>query len=347
MTRLPYKTFRSRFFSLRLGRRVPVVALILLVLVLLVMTINMGVGEYYIAPLEVLKTVLGLPTDNPDHNFIVNTLRLPRMLVAALVGVALGMSGAIMQGLSRNPLADPDLVGISSGASLMAILLIVVFPAVSSSYVPLAAFAGAGVTALLIYLLSWKNGDATLRLILIGIGLASILSAATSFALTFGDIYDVQRALLWLTGSVYARSWDEVYGLLPWLIVFVPASFFLARHLNVLGLGDDVAVGLGSRLHLWRGLLLLCSVALAAATVAAAGTIGFVGLMAPHLARRLVGTAHEGLLPIAGLIGGLLVVSADLVGRTIFAPTELPCGLVTSVIGAPFFLYLLYRSRKG
>jgi iron complex transport system permease protein len=311
------------------------------------MTINMGVGEYYITPLEVLKTILGVPTDNSDHNFIVNTLRLPRMLVAALVGVALGMSGAIMQGISRNPLADPDLMGISSGASLMAVLLIVVFPATPSGYVPLAAFGGAAATALLIYILSWNNGDASLRLILIGIGLASVLGAATSFALTFGDISEVQRALLWLTGSVYARSWDEVYGLLPWLITFVPASFFLARHLNVLGLGDDVAVGLGSRLHLWRGLLLLCSVALAAATVAAAGTIGFVGLMAPHLARRLVGNAHEGLLPIAGLIGGLLVVSADLVGRTIFAPIELPCGLVTSVIGAPFFLYLLYRSRKG
>jgi iron complex transport system permease protein len=343
--RFPWLTLRMRGISLRFDKRVPFVWLGLILATLVVMIINMGVGEYPIAPLEVLKTVLHLPTSNPDYDFVVNTLRLPRMLVAALVGFALGISGAIVQGLTRNPLADPNLMGISAGASLVAVLVIVLIPGVPSSILPFATFGGAVVAALLIYVLAWRGNDSPLRLILIGIGLSAILGAMTSFAITFGDIYDVQRAMIWLTGSVYGRSWDEVWGLVPWLVVFVPLAFILSPNLNVLALGEDVARGLGSRVSWQRGLLLLTAVALAGATVAAAGTLGFVGLMAPHLARRFVGQLSEGLLPTSGLIGGLLVVAADLVGRTIFAPSELPCGLVTAVIGAPFFMYLLYQKR--
>jgi iron complex transport system permease protein len=164
--------------------------------------------------------------------------------------------------------------------------------------------------------------------------------------ITFGDMYDVQRALIWLTGSVYGRSWSEFWPLLPWIVVFVPLALLLARDLNALNLGEDVARGLGSPVTWRRGLLLLTAVALAAATVAAAGTIGFVGLMAPHIARRLVGPDHSGLLPTAGVIGALIVVASDLVGRTIFAPIELPVGLITAIVGAPFFIYLLWRTRK-
>jgi iron complex transport system permease protein len=269
------------------------------------------------------------------------------MLVAALVGLALGISGAIMQGLTRNPLASPDIMGVSAGAGLVAVTLIVVVQTVPAGVLPAAAFAGALVVAGLIYVLAWRKGDSPIRMILIGVGLQAIASAATSLMMTFGDIYDVQRALIWLTGSVYARSWVELKALLPWLLVFVPLALLLARHLNVLNLGEEVARGLGSRVAWQRGLLLVAAVALAGATVAAAGTIGFVGLMAPHFARRLVGPLHEGLLPTAGLIGGLIVVAADLVGRTLFAPVELPCGLITAVIGAPFFVYLLYQQRNG
>jgi iron complex transport system permease protein len=228
---------------------------------------------------------------------------------------------------------------------LVAVTLIVVVQSVSASLVPLAAFAGAATMALLIYLLAWRKGDSPIRMILIGIGLDAIAGAGITLIITFGDIYDVQRALFWLSGSVYARSWPDLNALLPWLIVFLPLALLLARHLNALNLGEEVARGLGSQVGWQRGLLLLTSVALAGATVAAAGTIGFVDLMAPHFARRLVGPLHEGLLPTAGLIGGLIVVAADLVGRTLFAPIELPCGLVTAAIGAPFFIYLLYRQR--
>jgi iron complex transport system permease protein len=344
--RQPWITFRTSKLSFRLDKRVPPVLLLAVLAMLAAMVVNIGVGEYPIAPLDVLRAVLRLPTDNPDYDFIVNTLRLPRMLIAALVGLALGISGAIMQGLTRNPLADPSIIGISAGASLVAVTLIVVVKDVPAGVIPAAAFAGALAVAGLIYALAWKHGDSPIRLILVGVGLSAIAGAATQLMITFGDIYDVQRALLWLTGSVYGRSWAEFWPLLPWVAVFAPLALLLARDLNALNLGEELARGLGSRVARQRGLLLIAAVALAGATVAAAGTIGFVGLMAPHIARRLVGPDHTGLLPTAGALGALIVVAADLVGRTIFAPVELPCGLVTAAIGAPFFLYLLYRQRK-
>jgi iron complex transport system permease protein len=237
-------------------------------------------------------------------------------------------------------------MGISAGAALVAVTLIVVIQNVPAGVLPVGAFAGGAIMALLIYLLAWRKGDSPMRMILIGIGLEAVAGAGITLMITFGDLYDVQRALLWLSGSVYARSWAELKALLPWLILFIPLALLLARHLNALNLGEEVARGLGSRVEWQRGLLLLAAVALAGATVAAAGPVGFVALMAPHFARRMVGPLHEGLLPAAGLIGGFIVVAADLVGRTVFAPVELPCGLVTAVVGAPFFVYLLYQQQK-
>lgn len=346
--RQPWITVRLRRLpiSFRIDRRVPPVLALALLVTLAAMIVNIGVGEYPIAPLDVIKTVLRLPTDNADYSFIVNTLRLPRMLVAALVGLALGMSGTIMQGLTRNPLADPGILGISAGAGLVAVTLIVVVRDLPAGVLPVGALAGALVVAALIYLLAWRGGDSPMRLILIGIGLGAIAGAATTLMITFGDVNDVQRALVWLTGSVYGRSWTEFWSLLPWIAVFVPLALLLARDLNALNLGEDVARGLGSAVARQRGLLLLAAVALASSTVAAAGTIGFVGLMAPHMARRLVGPDHVGLLPTAGTLGALLVVAADLIGRTAFAPVEIPVGLVTAVIGAPFFIYLLWKQNK-
>jgi len=343
----PWITVRLRGASFRVDRRVPPVLAAALLATLAVMVVNIGVGEYPIPPLDVVRTVLGLPTGNADYGFIVNTLRLPRMLVAALVGLALGLSGAILQGLTRNPLADPGIVGVSAGAGLVAVTLIVAVENVPTSVIPFGSFVGAAGVAGLIYLLAWRGGDSPLRLILVGVGLAAVCGALTTLMITFGDINDVQRALVWLTGSVYGRSWKDLWALLPWVAVFAPLAVLLARDLNALSLGEEVARGLGSPVALRRGLLLLAAVALAAASVAAAGTIGFVGLIAPHLGRRLVGPDHSGLLPTAGLLGALLVVAADLLGRTLAAPTELPAGLVTAVLGAPFFIFLLWQQRKG
>jgi iron complex transport system permease protein len=336
----------TRWLSLRIDRRAPPVLALALLATLAAMVVNIGAGEYPVPPLDVVRTVLGLPT-REDYHLIVNTLRLPRMLVAGLVGLALGLSGAVMQGLTRNPLADPGILGISAGAGLVAVTLIVAVRDVPAGLIPLAAFGGALAVAGLIALLAWRGGESPLRLVLVGVGLGAICGALTSLVLTFGAIEEVQRALIWLTGSVYGRSWETFWPLLAWVLVFGPLALLLARDLNALSLGEDVARGLGCPVARRRGLLLLSAVALASASVAAAGTLGFVGLMAPHIARRLVGPDHAGLLPAAGLLGALTVVAADLAGRTLFAPVELPAGLITAAVGAPFLIALLWRQRKG
>ncbi|BAS60164.1 iron ABC transporter permease (plasmid) [Leptolyngbya boryana NIES-2135] len=338
--------WRSPVLSFRLDRRVPAIALLLLGIGFAAIVFNVGRGEYPIAVFDIIRTLFGIDTGNPDHAFVIQTLRLPRTLVAFMVGAALSLSGTIFQGLTRNPLADPSIIGINTGASLAAVSVIVLFPNAPVYVVPFSAFAGAALMAMLIYGLAWHGGSSPTLLILMGIGLSAIASAFTSLLITFGSIYDVSQALVWLAGSVYGRTWEQFFSFLPWLIVLVPAAFGLARHLNVLNLGEDIAKGLGSRVEWQRGLLAMVAVGLAGASVATAGTIGFVGLIAPHLGRQIVGNRHEELLPISALIGGVLVVMADFVGRTVFAPIELPCGVVTAGIGAPFFLYLLVHQRQ-
>ncbi|MEH1826840.1 MAG: iron ABC transporter permease [Nostoc sp.] len=337
---------RSQVISFRIDRRVPVVLLCLAVAIVVAMVMNIGRGEYPISPLNIVKTILGLNTGNPDHIFVIQDLRLPRTLVAFMVGVALAISGTIFQGLTRNPLADPGIIGINAGASLAAVVVIVLFPSAPIYTLPMSAFAGALLMAILIYSLAWNKGSSPILLILMGVGLSAIASAITSLMITFGEISDVSNALVWLAGSVYGRTWEQVFSLLPWLIVFVPMALTLARHLNALNLGDDIAKSLGSRVEWQRGLLVLVGVALAGAGVATAGNIGFIGLIAPHVGRQLVGATHESLIPTSALLGGVIVVIADLLGRTLFAPIELPCGVVTAAIGAPYFLYLLIRNRK-
>lgn len=333
--------------SFRFERRVPAVLLALVLVTLAAMVVSVGQGEYPIPPLEVVKTILGWETSSPDYPFVINMLRLPRTLVAFLVGVGLAISGTILQGITRNPLADPSIIGFNAGASLAAVSLIVLLPSAPIYLLPWSAFGGAVVVALLIYLLAWNQGSSSIRLILVGIGLAAIATALTNLTIAFGEINSVSQALVWLAGSVYGRSWEHVAAILPWLIVLVPLALMLAPQLNILNLGDDVAKGLGSAVERQRCLLLLISVALAGAAVATAGTIAFVGLIAPHLGRMLVGPTHEGSIPTAAVMGGAIVVLADLAGRTAFAPIELPCGIITAAVGAPYFLYLLYRNRNA
>jgi iron complex transport system permease protein len=336
---------RSPIASFRVDRRLPVLLLILAVLSFAAIVINVQQGEYPISTPDIIKTLLGIDTGNPDHAFVIYTLRLPRTLVAFLVGIALAISGTIFQGLTRNSLADPSIIGINAGASLVAVALIVLFPSAPVYVLPIAAFSGALLIAILIYSLAWNGGSSPTLLILLGIGLSAIASAFTSLMITFGSIDDVSQALVWLAGSVYGRTWEQFFSFLPWIVLGVPVALSLSRHLNILNLGDDVAKGLGSRVEWQRGLLVLVAVALAGSAVATAGTIAFVGLIAPHIGRQLIGVNHQNLLPVTALLGGLLVTFADLVGRTLFAPIELPCGVITAAIGAPFFLYLLVRNR--
>lgn len=342
----PWLSIRPRQFhlSFRVDRRVPGMLAVLAAIALLSLITNISQGDYPVPPLEVVKTLLGLSV-NPDYAFVINTLRLPRALIALLVGMGLAVAGTILQGITRNPLAAPEIIGINSGASLVAVAMIVVFPGVPVGWLPAAAFLGGLGAAIAIYLLAWNGGSSPIRLILVGIGLTALTGAFTSLMITFGNIYDVSQALVWLTGSVYGRSWEHLWPLLPWLLFFLPLTMVLARNLDTLNLGDTLAQSLGSRVEWTRSLLLVCTVALAGASVATAGTVGFVGLMAPHLGRQLVGPSHAGLVPVAALTGACIVELADLVGRLAFAPIELPCGVITALIGAPYFLWLLYRSR--
>jgi iron complex transport system permease protein len=331
--------------SFRVDRRVPAVLMALALIALLSLMFNLSQGDYPVPPLEVVRAILGFPS-SPDYAFVVTTLRLPRALVALLVGIGLATAGTILQGLTRNPLAAPDIIGINAGASLVAVALIVALPQVGPGWLPPAAFLGGLGTAVAIYLLAWNGGSSPVRLILVGIGLTALTGTLTSLMITFAQIDSASQALMWLAGSVYGRSWPQLWALLPWLVILLPVTLVLARDLDTLNLGDSLARGLGSRVEWARCLLLLCTVALAGASVATAGTVGFVGLMAPHLGRQLVGPSHAGLIPVAALIGACIVEIADIVGRLAFAPIELPCGVITAVIGAPYFLWILYRSRN-
>jgi iron complex transport system permease protein len=331
--------------SFRIDRRaVPVMGVLLLAFVAVAL-LSVGYGEYRIAPLDVLRAIVGSGAAQEDHTLVVRLFRLPRLLLAALVGGALALSGAILQGITRNALAEPGILGISNGAALTAVAFLVGFDQAPTALLPWAAFAGALVTAALIYLFAWKGGSSPLRLILIGIGFAAVAQALTTLMVVWGQIDQVQQAYIWLSGSVYGRGWEHVRTVAVWLAILGPLALLNARQLNTLALGDETATGLGLRIEIQRGLLVLISVALAAGAVAAAGTIGFVGLVAPHVTRRLVGVGHEGLLPATFLTGALLVVLADFVGRTVIAPNQLPAGIVTALVGAPYFMYLLWRYR--
>ncbi|HWI61952.1 MAG TPA: iron ABC transporter permease [Symbiobacteriaceae bacterium] len=335
---------RTSWFSVKIDPRVPLVLTILAAAAFAAIVANIGTGQMRIPPMDVVRTLFG--NGPQEYDFVVNTLRLPRALLAFMVGTGLGVSGAILQGVTRNPLAAPDVIGISSGAGLGAVAVILLVPTAKWSAIPPAALAGALAAAALTYVLGWKRGSNPIRLVLVGIGIAAICTALINMVISVSKTTRVAETMIWLTGSVYGRSWEQVRPMAPWLAILIPLALVMARHLDALALGDDVARGLGSRVEWQRGLLLLIAVGLAGISVAAAGTVGFVGLMAPHIARQLVGPAHSGVLPAAGLLGGFLVVAADLLGRTLFAPIEIPCGVITAAIGAPYFIYLLYRTRN-
>lgn len=307
-----------------------------------VFILGLSVGSSILSPAEVLKVLFG-----GENSFVISTLRLPRLLVAFFVGAALSVAGAILQSLIRNPLASPDIIGITGGAKVAAVLYLTFFAAADRRFLPLAAIAGAVVATLLIYLLAFKKGVSPIRLVLIGIGLNAGMGALVTMLIVISPTYSTSDAYIWLTGSVYGANWSHVRSLVPWLAVFLPIAFLCARRIDIQELGDDLARGVGARVESDRLLLIAVSVALAGIGVAFAGGIGFVGLIAPHLGRQLVGRLFKHLAPIAALIGGTLVMSADIVARTLFFPLDLPAGVFVSAIGAPFFIYLLYKGRNS
>jgi iron complex transport system permease protein len=303
-------------------------------------------GDHSVTLGELVAVVTQPAGANPQIEMIVFDLRLPRVLLALLVGVSLAVAGAIAQAIMRNPLASPGILGIDAGAALAAVIMIVALDNAPIHLLPCAGFGGASAMAAAIYILSRRNGSTTsLRIILIGIGLSALAGAATTFLTVFSDIRDVQRAMIWLAGSVYHANWTGVQVLALWLVVPLTLALLACRELDLIRFGDHAAQSLGQRVNSVRAMMILLCTLLSGAAVAAAGLIGFVGLVAPHLARRLVGPAHANLIPVSALIGADIVMAADLIGRTIIAPAQLPAGIVTALVGAPFFAYLLWGRR--
>lgn len=316
-----------------------------------VFVLSIGTGEMKISPLTVLQVLFGGGSEM--DRLVIQSFRLPRIIVALMAGMGLSVAGGILQGMVRNPLASPDILGITGGASVAVVSFLAVFSdknhalTVSISWLPAAAFCGAAVVAFLVYFLSWKNGVSPVRLVLIGIGIMTLMKALTTLLMILGPIYQTSQANIWITGTVYGSSWKSVGVLVPWTVLLLIIAFIYARHINIQELGDDVATGLGGHVQRQRFTLLMISTGLIGSSVAFAGGIGFVGLMAPHMARRLVGSAFGALLPVSALLGGIMVMLADLVGRNWFSPLEIPAGVFTASIGAPYFIYLLFKTRDS
>lgn len=305
---------------------------------------SMVAGSYDIDLSTLLATLSGETISKSIDN-VVWQFRMPRTLAAMLVGAMMATSGAALQNVTNNSLADPSLVGISQGAALAVVAAIVVFPELSPEIRPVLAFAGALAVAALIQTLSaGRRGPSPVRFILIGIGLSAFISSMTSAMMTYGDIDRVMSALAWLAGSVNATTWRDVSILAVWAALLLPLLLLLSRAMAALRLGDAAAIGLGAEVKLLRFSLVGIGVGLAAAATAMVGPIGFVGLVAPHAARRLAHTGPGLHLVLTALCGALLVAAADLIGRAAFAPIQLPAGLLTALLGVPIFILLLRRS---
>lgn len=319
----------------------------LTILLCLLVIASLAFGDVPLSWRDLSDVIIGTGEPTAQNTMIVFDLRLPRTLLALLVGVALATAGTITLAIMRNPLAEPGVLGINSGAAAAAMVVIVLVQDASIVLLQAASFFGAATMALAVYSLAWRGGTSPLRIILIGIGLSSLATAATTFLSAFGDIGSVQRAMVWLAGSVYDASMAKVQLLAVSLIVPITLAFLAARELDVIRFGDHSARSLGQPVDYVRALMILLVTMLSGAAVAASGLIGFVGLVAPHIAQRLTGASHVRIFPVAALVGACLVVAADLIGRIILPPVQLPAGIVTSLIGAPFFAYLLWGRRHG
>lgn len=328
--------------------RTTITLIVLALIAFGVLLLSMNTGFSKMSPLEVLSTLFGGGT--PKQHLILFEFRLPRIVIALLVGIGLAIAGAILQGVSRNGLADPGILGINSGAGLAVVLYVVTNPqreSTSPMLLPFLALIGAFAAAIIIYLMAYKRhkGISSARLVLSGIALAAGINALMIVLTIRLDPNEFNFIATWQAGSIWGSSWKFVIALLPWLIVLIPIALWKARQLNVFSLGDETATGLGSHLNIQRMILLVVAVAISAACVAVSGGIGFIGLLGPHIARRLVGPRYEHVIPVSALIGAVLLLTADMVGRSLLQNSEIPAGVMVAIIGAPYFLYLLARSK--
>ncbi|WP_227396284.1 FecCD family ABC transporter permease [Jeotgalibacillus aurantiacus] len=315
-------------------------------LVLIIMIVSIGFGASSVSYDRIIPTILG--QGEFVDEFVLFELRLPRMLVTLLAGMALAVSGSVLQSITRNDLADPGIIGINSGAGAAVAVFFLFVPIETGAFtyvIPAVAFAGALITAILIYLFAYErdSGLQPIRLILIGVGFSAALSGLMVVLISSTDRDKVDFIAQWLAGNVWGTSWPFVWALLPWLVILVPFILYNAQRLNILNMSEPVAIGVGVKVNRERIILMLTAVALAAAAVSVSGGIAFIGLMAPHIAKSLVGPRNQLFIPIAMLIGGWLLLTADTIGRNLIDPTGVPAGIVVAIIGAPYFVYLLLK----
>jgi len=327
---------------IRVHRRSVTVGLALLVAIVAIGVVTLGTGDYPISVPDTIDTLLGGGT--PIQHFIIDTLRLPRLLTGLLVGAALAVGGALFQSLSRNPLGSPDVVGFNSGAATGALIVLLVLHG-SMAAVSLGAILGGVGTALAVYVLAMRRGVSGYRLILVGIGMAAMLESVNSYLLTRSDLNEAQSAAAWLVGSLNGRSWEQVRPVALALVLLLPAAVRVARDLTLLELGDDTARGLGVHAERTRLAAIVVGIGLSAVATASAGPIGFIALAAPQVARRLTRAQGPGVIP-AALCGAMLLTASDLAAQRVFAPTQLPVGVATGVVGGLYLAWLLSREWK-
>ncbi|MFI1015094.1 FecCD family ABC transporter permease [Streptomyces sp. NPDC020965] len=318
------------------------VALLLAALVVVMFTVTLMAGQTYYPFDDVVRVVLGEQV--PGASFTVGRLRLPRAVLAVVAGFSFGLAGVTFQTMLRNPLASPDVIGISSGASAAAAVAIVLF-SFGETQVSAFAIAAALAVALLVYTLAFKDGVVGTRLILIGIGIAAMLDSVVAYVLSQAAEWDLQEAMRWLTGSLNGTTWDQTVPAAVALAVLCPVLLSQARNLSAMGLGDDTASALGVRVERTRITVIVAAVGLIAFATAAAGPIAFVAFLSGPIAARITGSGGSPLVP-AGLVGALLVLVADFTGQFAF-DTRLPVGVVTGVLGAPYLVYLIVRTNRA
>lgn len=311
------------------------------ILLAVVALLSVGLGSVHISPSEILALVSGR-SDSEALGTILWDVRLPRVLLALLVGASIAVSGALLQTVMGNPLADPGLTGVTSGAAALVLVILLAAPSYHSM-IPVAAFVGGVIAAAIVYALAWRReGIKPLNIILAGVAVNALAGAFIAFlSLRYSD--RLPAAIQWMNGSLAAKGMNSVWMILPYTVIGLLVSLLCIRSANVMRLGDDVARNLGEGVNLTRILLSLVAVFLAAIAVAAVGIIGFVGLVVPHIARMIVGSNHAVLIPMSTAVGALLVLLSDTMGRTIFSPTEIPAGIIMAAVGAPYFLYLMRR----
>lgn len=305
---------------------------------------SLSAGAVFIPTATIINTLFDL--DGPKQVFIVNKSRLPRSFLAFCTGSSLALSGVIVQALLRNPLASPKIIGINSGAALGVLLTVILAPTLNLNWLPLVAACGGVLAAAVIFTVAEFAPVSPARLALVGIAIGMTCDAGVDFILATSEIYEVSAPLVWLTGSLWSRGWHHLNTVWPLLAGLSVVSVLYAYRLDLIRLGAAQATSLGLNVRRERLALLTLATLLAAVSVSVVGVLGFVGLMAPHIARQLVGGTHRGLLPVAMLVGATLVMIADAAGRAIFAPLEISAGILTAMFGAPFFVFLLL-SRKS